>query len=520
MIPCPRFFGKPRAAGIHGASMLVLSVFGSIGLIKAKAPAGAGEDGVAIYQSIVREESAAPEWNGRGAPRWLRFTREHVKAGGLAGLLKSHAQRSVVLTEGQWPRNTVTLRPLSGPQEIWSFTGYNDIFACGDEDPGLLERAPTLKARLEQIEQDDAAFITEKRDLFLRYKPDLSYQPDFDWSEVRVLSFTVRKIRKADEEKFKEWCRKVSLRHAQLNIPEHLLVYSTGYGDTDKVYFQISPFRSVRDMEIVGGSHPAAKDSPELFELMKASVEWEESSIFLVDPSASHVTAEFATPSFARAIDPYWGANSATIVSAPGGVRQQVALDKLPAAVRDAIKQAVGTGRLLKVVQTTSKGSSLYAAHYWDKPKYFADGRPAIYQVPEVSRKKITLEEAPAAVQIAIRAEIARCMEYELNLREGTESEYELVMVIPGRSNLVGGATGKDVIYNVGGKILAVEIDVAIEDLPEAPRTLFQESIGDGHLLNVQQLTKDGSIIYEGRIGRIRMFGSDGQPARAGATSR
>ncbi|MDI1335183.1 MAG: hypothetical protein PSU94_03275 [Lacunisphaera sp.] len=486
----------------------------------AKAPKSAGDDGVAIYQSIVRDEPTAPEWNGRGAPRWIRFTRERVKAGGLAGLFKSHAVRSTVLTEGQWPRNTVTLRPLSGPQEIWSFTGYNETYAWGDEDPALLDRAPALKARLEQIEQDDAAFTTEKRDLVLRYKPDLSYQPDFDWSEVRVFSFTVRKIRKADEEKFKEWCRKVSARHAQFNIPEHLLIYSTASGDTDKVYFQISPFRSVRDFDLVSNSHPASKDSQELFDLMKAAVEWEESSIFYVDSAASHVTPEFATPNFARAIDPYWGVNPSAIVSTPDGVKEPVALDKLPAAVRDAVKQTVGTGRLLKVVQTTRNGSSQYAAHYWEKPKYFADGRPAIYKVPDVTKKAITVEELPAVVQPLVKAEIDVCMKYELNLREGKDPQYELVLVIPGRSNLVGGALIKDVIYDATGKILAVEAQVALEDVPEVPRALFKQAIVGGQLLNVQQLTKDGTIIYEGRIGKIQNFTSDGRLISADADAK
>lgn len=508
---------RPLFKRLRAVVAIAATLYGGWNLALAKAPKSAGDDGVAIFRSIVRDESPAPEWNGRGAPYWFRLTRERVKAGGQAGLLKSHAIRSKVLTEGQWTRNTVTLRPLSGPQEIWSLTGYNETFAWGDEDPAMLERSPALKARLEQLEQEEASFINEKRDLVLRYKPALSFQPDFDWSSVRVLTFTVRKIRKADEAKYVEWCQKKILKCTQLNIPQHLLVYSTAFGDTDKVYFQISPFSSVRNMDMAGDAQPAAKDDPVLFDLMKAAVEWEESFIFYVDAAASHVTPEFATPAFAQTIDPFWGVNPSAVVSTPAGVREPVVLDKVPAGVRNSIKQTVGTGRLLRVEQVTRDGVTQFAAHYWDKPKYFADGRPAIYKVPDLAKRKVRVEDLPAAVQAQVKQEIAVCMKYELNLREGNEPRYELVMEIPGRSNLIGGAQSKDVIFDASGKIVAVEMQIALDDLPETPRTLIKQAIGNGQLLKVQQLTRDGMIIYEGRIGRISYFQADGSLVQASA---
>jgi hypothetical protein len=186
-------------------------------------------------------------------------------------------------------------------------------------------------------------------------------------------------------------------------------------------------------------------------------------------------------------------------------------LDKVPAVVQDAIKQTVGTGRLLRVERVTSHGGAQYAAHYWEKPKYYADGRPAIYKVPDVTKKKMRVEDLPDVVQAQVKEEIATCMKYELNLREGAEPQYELVMDIPGRSNFLGGAQVKDVIYAVDGKILAVETQIALDDLPESPRTLIKQAIGNGELLNVQQLTKDGTIIYQGRIGKIQYFKADGQ---------
>jgi hypothetical protein len=510
-----------RIASLLAMTLSVVALSVGINQANAKAPASLGDDGVAIYKTIVRDELTAPEWNGHEPPKWLRFTRERVRPDGSANLLKLYASRSKALSEGQWPRNSLVLNPLAGPPEIWTFTGYNKMYAWGDEDPALLEKAPVLKAKLTQLAAEAAPFITEKRENVLMYLPDLSYQPNFEWSEVRVLTVRTRKINKGMDGQFKEWNRAKNAAYVKYKIPIHKLTYKTFYGEAQGVYLQICPYRSVRDMDLVGDASPEGRSSPEVMALMKGAVEWEELAIFYIDPAASHVTPAFATPDFARFIDPFWGVSPTASVAGVDGVRAAIALEKVPGAVREAIANTVGTGRLLQVERVTRDGNTQYSAKYWQRANYTADGQPPPARkgkIPETTQADVPLKDLPAPLQAEMKKEIKDCMKYVINLREGKGPDYELILNIPVSSNLVGCSTRKDVIYDAKGTILGVEAQLALDDVPEVPRALIKKAIGDGKFLQVEQLTKDGTILYEGRIGKIKSFYEDGRPVPSPVT--
>lgn len=487
-------------------------------MAKAARTAPVSDDGVANFGKIARDTTPVPDWDGHGAPTWFQFTREFVKPGAMDSLLKVHAERAKALRAANWPRNSIVMRPLTGPAEVWTFTGYNEVLALGDEDPAMLENAPELKARLAQLEVEAAQYVTGKVQNILKHIVPLSFQPDFEWSEVRMITARSRKIKQGLEPQFAKWNKAKDEGLAKLRIPVHKITLKNLYGEEQGVFTQIIPYRSFRDMYLVSEASPDGRTTPEVSALLDGIIEWETLQAFYVEPAASYVTADFATVRFTRTIDPFWGVAPNAVVAGPNGVRETVALDKVPTAVRDAIKQSVGTGRLLRVEQVTREGRTQYFVHFWHKPKYFADGRPAIYKVPDVVKKKVQVEDLPPAVQLLVRDEIAGCMHYELNLREGlAKPEYELVMALPGQSNFLSKSLIKDVIYDDAGRILAVESQIDLEDVPAVPRELIKQEIGDGELLNVQQLTKDGgTIIYQARIGMIKHFQADGSVVGSG----
>jgi hypothetical protein len=257
--------------------------------------------------------------------------------------------------------------------------------------------------------------------------------------------------------------------------------------------------------------------------LMKGAVEWEELAIFYIDPAASHVTPAFATPDFARFINPFWGVSPTASVAGVDGVRAAIALEKVPGAVREAIANTVGTGRLLQVERVTRDGNTQYSAKYWQRANYTADGQPPPARkgkIPETTQADVPLNDLPASLQAEINKEIKDCMKYVINFRGGKDPQYELRMWIPVSSNLVSYAWTKDVIYDANGKILAVEAQLALDDVPEAPRALIKQAIGDGKFLYVQRHTRnDGATItYEARIGKIISFYEDGRPVPSPVT--
>lgn len=508
---CGKKLALVRAAAL-AASMLCAT------LATAKSSRVLSDDGVANFAKIARDVTPVPDWNGHGAPAWFHITRERVKPGATEPLLRVHAERAKALRAANWPRNSIVLRPLTGPEEVWTLTGYNEVLALGDENPAMLEKAPELKARLAQLDAEASQYITGKAENIVKHIVPLSFQPDFEWSEVRMLTARSRKIKQGLEPQFAKWNKAKDENLTKLRIPVHKITLKNLYGEEQGVFTQIIPYRSFRDMYLVSEASPDGRTTPEVSALLDGIIEWETLQAYYVDPAASYVTADFATVRFTRTIDPFWGVAPNAVVAGPNGVRETIALDKVPAAARDAIKQSVGSGRLLRVEQVSREGRTHYSVHFWHKPKYFADGRPAIYKVPDVVKTKVQVEDLPAAVQPLVKDEIAVCMHYELNLREGlAKPEYELVMALPSQSNFLSKALIKDVIYDDGGKILAVESQIDLEDVPAVPRELIKQEIGDGELLNVQQLTKDGgTIIYQARIGMTKHFNADGSVVDSG----
>lgn len=509
---------RPLLMSLRTGALIAAAFCVGLNQTAAKPSKPVSDDGVANFSKIARDMTPVPDWNGHGAPTWFHFTRERVKPGAMDSLLKVHAERAKALAAAHWPRNSIVLRPLTGPAEIWTLTGYNEVLALADEDPAMLEKAPALKARLAQLELEAAPFITDKVENIVKHIVGLSFQPGFEWSEVRMITARSRKIKQGLEPQFAKWNEGKDRNMEKYNLPVHKVTLKNLYGEEQGVFTQILPYRSMRDLYLVSEASPEGRTTPEVSALLDGIIEWETFQAFYVDPAASYVTPDFATVKFARAIDPFWGVNPNAIVAGPNGVREPVALEKVSAGVRESVKRTVGTGRLLRLEQVTRNGVTQFAAHYWAKPKFFADGRPAIYKVPDVVKKTVRVEDLPAALKSQVEEEIAVCMHYELNLREGLAApEYELVMSLPGRSNFLSKALIKDVIYDGSGKILAVETQIALEDVPAGPRELIKKEIGGGELLNVQQLTKDGVIIYQGRIGKIQYFQADGSLVQASA---
>ena len=107
-----------------------------------------------------------------------------------------------------------------------------------------------------------------------------------------------------------------------------------------------------------------------------------------------------------------------------------------------------------------------------------------------VADKKVHLKDLPPAVQKAMQAETkdAAIVGYAEE-RENGKVFYEVETKVKGLT--------RDLLFDAGGALVAVEQEVAPDALPAAVKTAFSAS---GKVLKAESITKGSTVTYEAHI--------------------
>ena len=106
---------------------------------------------------------------------------------------------------------------------------------------------------------------------------------------------------------------------------------------------------------------------------------------------------------------------------------------------------------------------------------------------------KIAMKDLPAPVQKAVaeqsKGAVVRGFTKEI---ENGRKEYEAELTV--------NCHGKDISFDSGGNVIAVEEDVKLESLPTPVRTALQKAAEGGVLRKVESVSEGGKSFYEARI--------------------
>lgn len=124
-----------------------------------------------------------------------------------------------------------------------------------------------------------------------------------------------------------------------------------------------------------------------------------------------------------------------------------------------------------------------------------AGGLLASPQSAPASEEKVTLKSLPPAVQQAVKAQIegGQLLGVAREIQDGV-TVYEVETTVRGRR--------RDLILDGQGKILILEEETALGDIPPAARAAIQKAVGDGRLILVEKVTKGETTFYEGHIAK------------------
>jgi len=109
------------------------------------------------------------------------------------------------------------------------------------------------------------------------------------------------------------------------------------------------------------------------------------------------------------------------------------------------------------------------------------------------SETKVNLEGLPPAVVEAVKAQsqgaTLRDVAKEVH---GGVTLYEVEMTVEGRI--------KDVTIDAQGRIVSIEEQTTLSEIPAAARAAIEKAVGTGKLVLVEKVTEGGRTFFEGHI--------------------
>ena len=136
----------------------------------------------------------------------------------------------------------------------------------------------------------------------------------------------------------------------------------------------------------------------------------------------------------------------------------------------------------------------------------------AIVTAAAARERSLKRSELPAAVRAAAdeQSQGATVRGYSVDV-EGGQKEYEVAMTVNGHS--------RDVTISPEGKVLEVEEQVQLAELPSQVREALVSKAGAGRIVKVESLTKAGRVVaYEAQVRGAKgkrseiQVGPDGAP--------
>lgn len=232
--------------------------------------------------------------------RFARVIQEVVKEGSWPEYQKIQEERADVLTAANWPRVSIALVPLFGANQVLHYSFF-DSFADLTNEQSELDKQPALKAKLRALDQQESLLLVSKRIFFTTYHPDISYQGDFSWPELRYTSIIFIHLHPGHGDEYLANRKIVLAAHRGAHLTENLALFTTFAGGPSSSYWIIRPVKSLPEFDEMEAMHGDAygkvlgdANRKSVHELFAASVETEEEDYFRAAPELSYTTKEWA----------------------------------------------------------------------------------------------------------------------------------------------------------------------------------------------------------------------------------
>lgn len=231
-----------------------------------------------------------------GPPKVLQIIREEVKPG-KAFLHTAHeTQWTRAMVNAKFDTPLLALTSTSGENEAWFIAGY-ETFAAYEADADRMMKNASMRSIMESNTAKETDYVQDARVMLARYRPDLSYRPDFQVGEYRYFNVNTLRVRLGQD--ITEFYKTLNDARTQANLDDHFVVYQVMSGAPAGTYLAFRPIKSLAAFDAPPNTtvQDAMKNLGETASKVLMSVELR---TFEFAPAMSSMPAEVvaANPSF------------------------------------------------------------------------------------------------------------------------------------------------------------------------------------------------------------------------------
>jgi len=260
-----------------------------------------------------------------GPPPALLIVREEIKPGMMSVHNRHSAEFTSIFNQLQTPNYRIAMVPVAGNENeviyITPLESFAELETINRSTESKLESATGMtRANLERLDKEGPALHNAMRDMLAIYRPELSFNPAVNLSQMRYFSVTTTRVKPGYETQYADYLQKI-LNPARQNAKVtnlHLAVFQVISGAQAGTFITFRPMKSLAEIDDpifrrvrAGMSDDMRKDADKA---VRETVMSGESSIYAFAPRMSYVPKDMA------AADPaFWNPKPAAAPAKPKG---------------------------------------------------------------------------------------------------------------------------------------------------------------------------------------------------------
>jgi hypothetical protein len=239
-----------------------------------------------------------------GPPKVLLIVREEIKPGMMLTHGRHSAEYASIFAKLQTPNHRIALVPVAGNENEVVYLNAAQSFAeiekiNQDTDKKMAAVNASMQAQVDRLNKEAPDLHSAMRDMLAVYRPEMSFNPGVNISQMRYFSVTTIRIRPGHDAQYLDYVQKiVNVAREKAKVNLHLAVFQIVSGAPMGTYVAFRPMKSLSELdEAVAVKVRAAMSDDQRRDADKAvgdAVMSTESSTYAFAPRMSFVSEEFA----------------------------------------------------------------------------------------------------------------------------------------------------------------------------------------------------------------------------------
>jgi hypothetical protein len=239
-----------------------------------------------------------------GPPKVLLIVREEIKPGMMLTHGRHSAEYASIFAKLQTPNGRIALVPVAGNENEVVYLNAAKSFAeiekiNQDTDKKMAAVNASMQSQIDRLNKEAPELHSAMRDMLAVYRPEMSFNPGVNVSQMRYFSVTTIRIRPGHDAQYLDYVQKlVNVAREKAKVNLHIAVFQIISGAPTGTYLAFRPMKSLSELdEAAGPKVRAAMSDDQRKDADKAvgeAVISSEVSTYAFAPRMSFVSEEFA----------------------------------------------------------------------------------------------------------------------------------------------------------------------------------------------------------------------------------